>query len=213
MKIYLWLSILFISTGLTVTDHSGSSGILGDQITPGYQIGDAVSNFSLKSTKGGNVSLNDFLSAKGLIVVFTSNHCPFSKAYEDRLLGLSNKFESQGFRVIAINPSDPGIHQDDSFEKMKERANTKAFNFTYLADDNQQVAKAFGAARTPQAFVLQKNGTKFILRYTGMIDDNPQDPQGVKKFYVDEAVGNLLEGKPVVTTVTKPMGCPIKWKN
>ncbi len=102
---------------------------------------------------------------------------------------------------------------DDSFEKMKERASTKGYTYPYLVDDTQTTARAFGVARTPQAFVLTRTNGKFTVAYIGMIDDNPQDPAGATKFYVDEAVTNLLEGKPVVTMSTKPIGCAIKWKN
>ncbi|KAA6430451.1 thioredoxin family protein [Dyadobacter flavalbus] len=216
MKIGLWI-LIAVFTGLTGrTDAFGSDPIyLNDekQVSSGYQIGDAAANFQLKNADGSNVSLNDFSGSKGVIVVFTSNHCPFAKAYEDRIIALNDKFASQGFPVIAINPSDPGTHQDDTAEKMKERSAAKSYRFPYLVDNLQQTARAFGAIRMPQVYILQKNGARFLVRYIGMIDDNPQDPGGVTKFYVDEAVTNLLSQKPVVTTVTKPVGCAIKWKN
>ncbi|CAG5069628.1 Thiol-disulfide oxidoreductase ResA [Dyadobacter sp. CECT 9623] len=216
MKICLWVSLI-LCIGLV---NISNAGIVPDpkknellQSQGGYQIGDAVASFRLKNTNGGMVSLADYGSVKGIIVVFTSNHCPFAKAYEDRIIALNNKFSSQGFPVVAINPSDPGTHPDDAFEKMKERALAKNYSYPYLVDDSQQVAKAFGASRMPQVFVIQKTGAKFVVRYIGMIDDNPQDAGGATKFYVDEAVSNLTGGKPVVTTITKPVGCAIKWKN
>ena len=216
MKIRLWVSLI-LCVGLA---KSLSAGGLKDpeehtalQAQGSYQIGDAVAGFRLKNTNGSMVSLTDYANVKGIIVVFTSNHCPFAKAYEDRIIALNNKFSSQGFPVVAINPSDPGTHPDDSFDKMKERALAKNYSYPYLVDDSQQVAKAFGVSRMPQVFVIQKNGAKFVVRYIGMIDDNPQDAGGVTKLYVEEAVSNLLGGKPVVTTVTKPVGCAIKWKN
>ncbi|MCF2503076.1 thioredoxin family protein [Dyadobacter sp. CY107] len=218
MKICLWI-LMILGIGLFTPAEAIDSRLLVTEIGPvgsqtgGYQVGDAAASFRLKSTDGGMVSLNDFNNAKGVIVIFTSNHCPFAKAYEDRIIALNNKFASQGFPVIAINPSDPGTHQDDTFEKLKERAASKGYGYPYLVDDSQQVAKAFGAGRTPQVYILQKNGAKFTVRYIGMIDDNPQDPAGVTKLYADEAVSNLLTGKPVVTTITKPVGCAIKWKN
>jgi peroxiredoxin len=217
MKIYLWLSfLLFSSVGAMATtnpDFKSESSSDAASKSVNYQIGDAVANFRLKNIDGNMISLTDYAGGKGLIVIFTSNHCPFAKAYEDRILALNNKYASQGFPVIAINPSDPATHQDDSFEKMKERASGKGYTYPYLVDETQATSKAFGAARTPQVFVLVKNGAKFIVQYIGMIDDNPQDPAGATKFYVDEAVTNLLGGKPVVTTMTKPIGCVIKWKN
>jgi peroxiredoxin len=215
MKISLWV-VLILSLGVvsagTVYDRA-LINMAGDyQVPGGYQVGDAVAGFRLRNVDGNFVALNDFLNSKGVIVVFTSNHCPFAKAYEDRIIALNAKFAAQGFPVIAINPTDPGTHQDDTFEKMKERSTAKSYGYPYLVDDTQQTAKAFGAGRTPQVYVLQKSGTKFTVRYMGMIDDNPQDPTGVAKFYADEAVSNLLNGKPVVTTITKPVGCAIKWK-
>ena len=214
MKICLWIAMVF-GVGLSMPSVALDSRLLLTEVTQsgGYQVGDAVASFRLKNTDGNMVSLNDLNNAKGVIIIFTSNHCPFARAYEDRIIALNNKFASQGYPVIAINPSDPGTHQDDTFEKMKERAASKSYGYPYLVDESQQVAKAFGAGRTPQVFILQKNGGKFTVRYMGMIDDNPQDPGGVTKFYADEAISNLLTGKPVVTTTTKPIGCAIKWKN
>ncbi|WP_221393945.1 thioredoxin family protein [Dyadobacter sp. NIV53] len=215
MKIYLWLSIVLLSgaAAIAATMTKAENNTETKQKTGGYEIGDAVANFKLKNVNGNMVSLSDFSGSKGVIVIFTSNHCPFAKAYEDRIIALNSKYASQGFPVIAINPSDPGTHQDDSFEKMKERSSSKNYGYPYLADDLQQVAKAFGAARTPQIYILQKSGATFSVKYIGMIDDNPQDPAGATKFYAEEAVANLLNSKPVVTTITKPIGCAIKWKN
>jgi peroxiredoxin len=203
MKHLVW--ILLITLSSTVTTFAQQSG--------GYQVGDAVAGFKLKNVDGRMISLSDYNNAKGVIIIFTSNHCPFAKAYEDRMIALNNKYASQGFTLIAINPSDPGTQLDDSFDKMKERASSKGYSFAYLEDDTQSVARAFGVARTPQAYVLTRTNGKFVVSYLGMIDDNPQDPAGATKFYVDEAVTNLLGGKPVVTLSTKPIGCAVKWKN
>lgn len=217
MKIILSVIMIFygVNTSAEIVSQSVTNIIENTEIAAAQtlKVGDQVANFSLKSTSGSNVSLTDFNSSKGVIVVFTSNHCPFAKAYEDRLIALNSKFSPQGIKLLAVNSSDKSLHPDDSFEKMKERANTKGYNFSYLSDDNQIVAKLFGATREPQAFLLQKKGSAFVVTYIGMIDDNPQDPQGVLKYYIDEAATSLLENKPVVTTVTKPVGCPIKWKN
>lgn len=179
----------------------------------GYNIGDVVADFKLKNINGKMVSLSDFSAAKGFIVVFTSNHCPFSKSYEDRVIALDNKYASQGFPVIAINPNDPDAYEEDSFANMQARAKEKGYTYPYLADDTQTVSKLFGAMRTPQIYVLKKEGGKLILSYLGAIDDNAQDPSGVTKRYVEDAVNNLLAGKPVVTTTTKAVGCAIKWKS
>jgi peroxiredoxin len=180
---------------------------------PAYNVGDVVADFKLKSIDGSTISLANFASAKGFIIVFTSNHCPFSKAYEDRVLALNEKFAAKGFPVIAINPNDPDAYEEDSYINMQAKAKEKKFNFPYCIDDNQSVSKAFGASRTPHVFVLKKEGSKVILEYTGAIDDNAQDATGVTKRYVEDAVNNLMAGKPVVTNNTKAVGCAIKWKS
>jgi glutathione peroxidase-family protein len=217
MKIYLWLSIVLLSgaavAAATITPGTSDDKYNTKRKVAGYGIGDAVADFKIKNVNGSMVSLSDYSSSKGVIVIFTSNHCPFAKAYEDRIIALNSKYAAQGFPVIAINPRDPATQQDDSFDKMKERAASKGYGYPYLADHSQQTARVFGAARTPQAYILQKSGSSFVVRYTGMIDDSPQDAGGASKFYVDEAVTNLIGGKPVVTTITKPIGCAIKWKN
>lgn len=177
-----------------------------------YAIGDVVSDFKLKNIDGKMLSLANFPSAKGFIIIFTSNHCPFSKAYEDRMIALSSKYSSQGYQVIAINPNDPDAYEEDSFANMQTRAKEKGYNFPYLTDESQGVARAFGAMRTPHVFVLKKEADKNIIQYIGAIDDNAQDASSVTKRYVEDAVNNLISGKPVVTTTTKAIGCAIKWK-
>lgn len=177
-----------------------------------YQLGDKVADFNLRNVDGKLVSLSDYSSAKGFIVVFTCNHCPFSKAYEDRIIALNTMYASKGFPVIAINPNDPAAYEDDSFENMKARANEKGYKFPYL-EDTQGVGQRFGAKRTPHVFILQKTGGDNILRYIGTIDDSAQDASGVTKKYVENAVNNLLEGKPVVIQTTRAIGCAIKWRS
>lgn len=216
MKTYS--KIVFILTGMCLLGIVMSfipamSQPRGADKVPGYKIGDAVADFTLKNVDDKLLSLSDYSSAQGVILVFTSNHCPFSKSYEDRVLSLDRKYSSLGFPVVAINPNDPRLYEDDSFEQMKERAKTKGYSYPYLWDENQQVAKVFGAIRTPHVFVLRNTKGKFVLAYSGTIDDNPQDERGVTRAYAENAVSNLLEGKPVATTRTKAIGCPIKWKD
>lgn len=209
----VFLSSIFGATQMaTATPLTDLSEITAPAPT-GYTLGDAVSDFKLKNIDGKMMSLADFKSAKGFIIVFSSNHCPFSKSYEDRVIALDRKYASQGFPVITINPNDPDAYEEDSFANMQIRAKEKGYPFPYLTDDTQVVSKAFGAMRTPQAYVLKKEGGKIIVSYIGAIDDNAQDPSGVTKRYVEDAVNNLLVGKPVVTTSTKAVGCAIKWKS
>jgi peroxiredoxin len=178
-----------------------------------YRIGDEVTNFRLKNLNGGMVSLSDFSDQKGVIIVFTCNHCPFSKAYQGRIGALHRTFAAQGFPVVVVNPSDPKTHEDDRIEQLSYLAKDKGYPYPYLVDDTQTVARAFGANRTPQAYVLKNTGGTFTVQYIGTLDDNPQDPASVTKRYVEDAVTNLLAGKPVVITTTKAIGCAIKWKD
>lgn len=178
----------------------------------GYAIGDEATDFNLKNIDGNIISLKNYTNAKGFIVVFTSNHCPFSKAYEDRLVALDAKYASLGFPLIALNPNDPEAYEEDSFENMKLRSAEKGFTFPYL-EDTQGIGQQYGASRTPHVFVLKKEAGKNIVKYIGAVDDSAQDPAAVSKKYVENAVNNLLENKPVITQTTKAIGCSIKWRS
>ncbi|GAB4040680.1 thioredoxin family protein [Spirosoma jeollabukense] len=182
------------------------------QSATGYTLGDAVADFRVKNVDGRSISLADYKAQKGLIVVFTSNHCPFAKAYEDRLIALDRKFAPQGYPVLAIIPNDPALYEEDSFENVKARARDKGYSYAYTIDETQATARAFGATRTPQVYVLKQTGGQFILEYFGTVDDSPQDGANVQRKYVDEAVSSLLLGRPVQSPITKPIGCAIKWK-
>lgn len=207
-----WIGLL-MSEDRSVREDSYTETTMDVQATGGYQIKSEVADFTLPGVNGQKVSLNQYQDQKGVIVVFTCNHCPFAKAYEDRIQALDSKFSAQGFPVLAINPTDPISYEEDTFEKMKERASFKGYTFPYLADASQAVSKKFGATKTPHIFILSNNKGKFTVEYIGAIDDNPQDPSGVNRRFVEEAVNNLLSGKPVGTTTTKAIGCVIKWKS
>ena len=182
-------------------------------INPGsYVPGDRARDFKLKNVNGKMVSLADFKDAKGFIVVFTCNHCPFSQAYEQRLIDLDKKYAAQGYPVIAINPNDKNVAPDDSYENMVSNAKEKGFTFPYLYDESQEIAQAYGAARTPHVFVLQKSAKDNIVKYVGAIDDNADEAGAVTKRYVEDAVNQLLDGKAIAVPSTKAVGCSIKWK-
>jgi peroxiredoxin len=178
----------------------------------GYRIGDAATDFSLLNVDGKKVSLADYKEAKGFIVVFTCNHCPFSQAYESRIMELDKKYSSRGFPVIAINPNDATAVPDDSYENMKTVASEKKYTFPYLHDETQEIAKKYGATRTPHVFILKKEGDKNTVSYIGAIDNNTEDSELADKKYVDAAVEALLSGKSPATAETKAIGCTIKWK-
>jgi glutathione peroxidase-family protein len=180
-----------------------------------YKIGDSVADFTIKNPMTGKpVSLYSLPGAtKGAIVVFTCNHCPFAKKYEQRIIDLDKKYASKGFPVLAICPNDPSKAPEDAPNLLASRAKEKGYTFPYAFDGTQEVAKAFGAAKTPHAFLVSKEGGKWVLKYMGAIDDNTDEPQNVKNPYLSNAIDAVLSGKPVAVTETKSIGCTIKWKN
>lgn len=180
---------------------------------PDYGIGDSVSDFRLKNFDGKSISLSDYRGSKGVILIFDCNTCPYSKAYNDRIIALHKTYSSKGFPVVTINPNDGEQSPGDSFQEMVARAKGKKYDFPYLLDESQQVARAFGATNTPHVFVLRRDGSNFIVSYIGAIDNNPRDGSKAERKYVEEAVNALLGGKPVSTEKTKAVGCGIKWKD
>src|SRR5690606_21360930 len=145
-----------------------------------------------ENVDGTTVSLANYPDAKGFIVVFTCNHCPFAIAYEDRIIALDNKYKSLGYPVIAISPNDPEVMPEDGFEEMKTRAKEKGFTFPYMLDKGQLIYPQYGATKTPHVYVLNKEDGKNIVRYIGAIDDNYENPNDVTVKYVEAAVEALL---------------------
>jgi peroxiredoxin len=180
---------------------------------PPYEVGDSVTDFKLKNVDGKMVSLSDYNGQKGAIVIFDCNTCPYSKAYNSRIIDLNDKYASKGFPVITINPNDPEISPGDSFKEMASQAKKKGYEFPYLQDESQQVARSFGATNTPHVFVLKKDGQHFKVAYIGTIDNNSRDGSAATKKYVEEAVDALLGDKSIATTRTKAIGCGIKWRD
>jgi peroxiredoxin len=179
----------------------------------GYQVGDTARDFKLKNVDGKMVSMADYKKAKGFIVTFTCNTCPYSVAYEDRIIALHNKYAPKGYPVIAINPNDATASPKDSYADMQQRAKEKNFPFPYLHDETQEITKAYGATRTPHLYVVQKQQDgKYKVAYIGTIDDNSRDASKVEKKYAEAALNELVAGKPVSQPTTKAIGCTIKWK-
>lgn len=214
--------ILLIAAGLFFTacnskkENTGRELAMADEsqtsLHKGYHIGDAATDFKLKNIDGKLVSLADFKEAKGFLVIFTCNHCPYAVAYEDRIIALDKKYAPLGYPVIAINPNDPAVQPEDSFENMKKRAAEKGFTFPYLLDDGQKIYPQYGATKTPHVFLLNKENGKNIVKYIGTIDDNYDDPSDVSEKYVEDAVDALLANKPIEKTTTVAIGCTIKVK-
>lgn len=177
-----------------------------------YKAGDYASDFKLRNVDGKLVSLSQFDNAKGFIVVFSCNTCPMVKKYEDRIIALNNEFSKKGFPVVAINSNDKTVSPGDSFEEMKNLANSKGYDFEYLYDETQAVARQFGATNTPHVYVLSKNDGKLKVEYVGAIDNNADNGDAADKKYVAETVNNLLKGDKPAITSSKAVGCGIKWK-
>lgn len=199
MRIFTLGAVLFtlVATGLSAQ-------------SAGLKVGDIAPDFKLKDVSGKMISLSDYPDAKGFIVTFTCNTCPFAVMYEDRLIELHKKYADQGYPVIAINPNDPEVKPGDSFEAMVERAQEKNYPFRYLFDEGQKVYPTYGASRTPHIYLLDKNRK---VRYIGALDNNAQDPESVTKHYVEDAIKALENGQEPDPAVTKAIGCSIKVKS
>ena len=180
----------------------------------GYEVGDYAMDFSLKNVDGKMVSLADYKNAKGFMVIFTCNTCPYAKAYEQRIIDLDKKFSAKGFPVIAINPNDVNQSSGDSMSEMVKRSNEKNYPFPYLRDDVQEVTAAYGASKTPHVFVLNKEAAgKYKVEYIGAIDDSPREASDVSERYVEDAVNALLSGNKPEVKGKRAIGCTIKWKD
>ena len=201
---FLFLSLVSIVLGFTT--------IVANDLASGVTIGDKAPDFRLMNVDSQMVSLSSFKGAKGIILVFTCNACPFAKAYEDRIIALHKKFYSEGWPVLAINPNDPVIEPEDSFENMQIRAKEKEYPFAYAFDSTQNTAKAYGARRTPHVYLLTNTKTGFVVDYIGAIDDSPRDAEAVKARFVEDAINALNNGKAPSVTTTKAIGCAIKWR-
>lgn len=173
----------------------------------GYEVGDKATDFKLKNVDGKMVSLADFKEVKGFIVIFDCNTCPYSKAYNERIIDLNEKYATKGFPVITINANDGS---GDSYEDMVRIANKKKYKFPYLYDETQAIAKTYGATNTPHVFVLNRD---LKVSYIGAIDDNARNAASATKKYVENAVDALLTGKSVPVTKTKAVGCGIRWRD
>lgn len=179
-------------------------------IAEGYTIGDEATNFNLKNVDGKMVSLSDYPGAKGFIVIFTCNTCPYAVASEQRIVALDKEFKGKGYPVIAINPNNPKVQPDDTFELMQKKAKQAGFTFPYLYDESQTIYAKYGAKKTPHVYLLQKESGNHIVKYIGAIDDNVRSADDVKERFVANAVNELLAGKEVSVKETKAIGCTVK---
>jgi peroxiredoxin len=180
------------------------------EVELGYTIGDYATDFKLMGTADTAVSMADYVDSKGIILTFTCNHCPYAKAYEDRLIALHNKYAPLGYPVVAVNPNDPAIVPEDDMDHMKERAQKKGFPFAYVLDEQQAIYPLYGATKTPHMYVLERTPDGLQVKYIGAIDNNYKDAEGVTEKYVEDAVDALLNGMEIDKKTTKAIGCSIK---
>lgn len=198
------LAVVFLLSAFTV-----NKTVISDN---GYEVGDIATDFKLKNIDGKMVSLADYKEAKGYIVVFTCNTCPYAVMYEDRIIALDKKYASQGYPVIAIMPNDTDIKPGDNLEAMKARAASKGYTFPYLIDEDQEIYPQYGATKTPHVYLLEKSQEGNVVKYIGAIDDNYKDASAVSTKYVENAVDALLDGNEIAETKTRAIGCSIKTK-
>ncbi|RDK83268.1 thioredoxin family protein [Marinirhabdus gelatinilytica] len=178
----------------------------------GYGIGDIASDFDLKDVNGDMVSLADYKDAKGFVVIFTCNTCPFAVASEERMVALDKKYKEKGYPVIAINPNDPEVQPDDTYELMQKKAKEAGFTFPYLYDASNTVYATYGATKTPHVYLLQKQDEGNVVKYIGAIDDNVRNGDAVKEQFLANAIDELLAGKEITVKETKAIGCSVKQK-
>jgi peroxiredoxin len=172
--------------------------------------GDKAPGFNLKNIDGNMVSPDSYPEAKGFIIIFTCNHCPFSIAYEDRINALGKTWKEKGYPLLALNPNNPAIQPEDSYENMKKRARSKKFSFPYLLDEGGLIATQYGATKTPHVYLLKKNEEGLKVVYVGAIDDNSRNASDVKEPYLENALNDLENGIEVRVPLTKAIGCSIK---
>jgi peroxiredoxin len=177
----------------------------------GTPIGSYAPDFELPGIDGSVHHLARYLERyRAVGVIIMCNHCPYVKMYVERLKQIQAEFQSQKFTLVGINANDDSHYPEDSFEQMKVFAATHQLNFPYLRDITQDVARSFGAERTPEAFLIDQKG---VLRYGGLIDNYAQASDGVTVQYFRDAIANLLANKAISTSFTHAIGCSVKWRS
>jgi peroxiredoxin len=174
-----------------------------------FSLGSTLPAFELRNVDGGLVGSSYLEGGKAMLVAFLCNHCPYVKGSEEMLIDIVKAFQNDGLKTVTINSNDAAKYPEDSFEKMKEKHVQMNLPYPYLYDENQEVAKRFDAACTPEFYLFDANQT---LVYHGTINDSPRDPTAVTKDYLSEAIASVLEGQLPDPQFVHPLGCSIKWK-
>lgn len=200
--------ILLLAAALGGCTHAAAAAP-GARLEP-LPIGSAVAmgDVPMPNVDGKPVTIAGSKGDKGTLVVFTCNHCPWAKAWQDRIVALGNRFTGEGVGVLAVNPNDPTAYPEDGAVQMKERAAELGMKFPYVVDAGGKVARAFGATKTPEVFLFDAAGK---LVYYGAVDDNANDPAAVEHKYLEDALTALVAGQPIPKASTKALGCSIKY--
>ncbi|MEG0850510.1 thioredoxin family protein [Flavobacterium plurextorum] len=188
------------------------SAFLAQAQTTTLKAGDTAPDFKLKNVDNKDVSFASFPKAKGYIVVFTCNTCPYAVGYEQRIIDLDKKFKPQGYPVIAINPNDPEASKADTFDKMQDLAKEKKYPFPYLLDPGQKITDEYGAKRTPHIFIVSKTAKGNVVEYVGAIDNDPEGTKADKVKYAEDVIAALKSNQKPAVTQTKEIGCTVKRK-
>jgi peroxiredoxin len=215
MKHLLLITLTFVMFSFTSPNNanekvSGNSGLSAE--TTGVNVGDRAPSFKLKSVDGkvysfANIDDGNGNKPKGYIVVFTCNTCPVSKANEQRLINLHKKYAPLGYPVVAIQPNSPKVNAGESYEAMQKNAKEKGFPFLYLFDEQQSVFPKYGATKTPEVYLVDRN---LIVRYHGAIDDSARDEDDVSEKFLENAIYSIDKGEDPKPANTKAIGCGIK---
>ena len=171
-------------------------------------LGATAPDFDLPGVDGAVHSLADYADAEALVLVQSCNHCPYVQAWENRMSALQREYGDRGFRLVAVSSNDAEAYPEDSFEEMRTRAKRRDFAFDYLYDEEQGVARALGAERTPEVFLFDRDRR---LRYHGAIDDS-RDDRSVSRHYLRDALDAVLEGREPPVAETPAVGCTVKWR-
>ena len=187
---------------------SGTALVRADELPLGSNI--PLADNELQEIDGNTITLNGSMGESGLLIIFSCNTCPWVKAWNDRYVSITKKYQPLGINVVALNSNEADRDGDESLSAMRKFAKKNDYNFSYAVDKNSELASAFGASRTPHIYLFNAQG---VLVYRGAIDDNARDVEAVKEPYLATAIDQLLAGEEISTTSTKALGCSIKFAN
>jgi cytochrome oxidase Cu insertion factor (SCO1/SenC/PrrC family) len=208
----LVLASLLVAGGALANSHNEKAAAMKEAPAPkSLKLGAAapLRTVKMQSVDGAEVTLASAAGAKGTLVVFTCNHCPWAQAWQTRVAAIGNAAVEHGIGAVAINANDPAAYPEDDYPSMQERSKLLGFKFPYVVDATSDVARAFGASRTPEVFLFDAKGK---LVYHGAVDDNAKDESAVQSRWLNDAVEAVAAGKTVAVRETKAMGCGIKYR-